>query len=207
MQQLGVGINLSKSVVSNPGTVVEFAKRTSVKGVDVSAISLKMLEAATDFKSKVQVALYLGLKTGLGVITYFKALYALGPSALFENKIPTKAVISAEARILSQLVQSDNSNLISYLASNIDENLFQGDFTQQKDIMYMSPEKANRIVSSFVRGEDVVIQPTLEQSDIFEYLSHDLKLGLCEQVIKAYTDCLDPIWMSFPTATEVLLSP
>lgn len=39
-QNIGVGINLSKSVCSEQLVpVVEYAKRTSVSGVDVSALS------------------------------------------------------------------------------------------------------------------------------------------------------------------------
>lgn len=39
MGELGVEINLSKSVVSPSGSVVEYAKRVSFNGLDVSAIS------------------------------------------------------------------------------------------------------------------------------------------------------------------------
>jgi hypothetical protein len=40
MKELGVEINLSKSLISQNGTL-EFAKRAYVRGVDVSPISLK----------------------------------------------------------------------------------------------------------------------------------------------------------------------
>jgi hypothetical protein len=40
MKELGVEINLSKSLISKNGTL-EFAKRAYVRGVDVSPISLK----------------------------------------------------------------------------------------------------------------------------------------------------------------------
>jgi hypothetical protein len=115
MQQLGVGINLSKSVVSNPGHVVEFAKRTSVKGRDVSAISLKMLMAAKDLKMKAQVALYLGLKVGTGVINYFKNLHAFGPSALYRMKDQTKALANAESRLVFRLLGQGAHNLVALL--------------------------------------------------------------------------------------------
>jgi len=107
MQGLGVEINLSKSVVSNPGSVVEFAKRTSIKGVDVSAISLKMLQAANDLKSKAQVALYLSLKTARQIGNYFKALYSLGPSHLYKMEVMPPSVRKAEASMIMQLLKPD----------------------------------------------------------------------------------------------------
>jgi hypothetical protein len=115
MRELGVEINLSKSVVSNPGHVVEFAKRTSVKGRDVSAISLKMLIAAKDLKMKAQVALYLGLKIGTGVVNYFKNLYALGPSSLYKMKDQTKAIANAESRLVFRLLEKGAGNIVSIL--------------------------------------------------------------------------------------------
>jgi hypothetical protein len=119
MANLGVGINLSKSVVSNPGSVVEFAKRTSIKGIDVSALSLKMLQAALDFKSKTQVALYLGLKTGRQIGNYMKALYALGPSQLYKMKTLPPFLEKAESSIVMQMLKPDWSNLSTLMKATL----------------------------------------------------------------------------------------
>lgn len=43
MDEIGVGINLSKSVLSYKGTGLEFAKRTIIDGIDCSPISLRDL--------------------------------------------------------------------------------------------------------------------------------------------------------------------
>jgi hypothetical protein len=64
MRGLGVEVNESKSVVSPKGTVVEFAKRLSLKGVDVSAISWRMLLSQNHFSGRVATALWM-LRKGL----------------------------------------------------------------------------------------------------------------------------------------------
>lgn len=62
---LGVSINMSKSVVSDNGQVVEFAKRTSLRGIDVSAISWRMLAANDHLLGRVQISMHMLLK-GVG---------------------------------------------------------------------------------------------------------------------------------------------
>lgn len=54
-QQLGVGINLSKSVIAVNRPVLEFAKRTSVNGSDVSALSFKELLSSDNFFGRLAV--------------------------------------------------------------------------------------------------------------------------------------------------------
>lgn len=47
-EHLGISINMSKSIISNR-PVLEFAKRISVNGVDVSALSAKELLGSPNF--------------------------------------------------------------------------------------------------------------------------------------------------------------
>jgi len=47
MQELGVGVNTSKSLLSRQGTALEFAKRTVFNGVDVSPVAWKEFYAST----------------------------------------------------------------------------------------------------------------------------------------------------------------
>jgi hypothetical protein len=54
-KQLGVDINLSKSIISESKPVLEFAKRTSVNGVDVSALSFKELLNSNNFFGRLAV--------------------------------------------------------------------------------------------------------------------------------------------------------
>lgn len=54
-QQIGVGINLSKSIIAESKPVLEFAKRTSLNGIDVSALSFKELLSADNFFGRLAV--------------------------------------------------------------------------------------------------------------------------------------------------------
>jgi hypothetical protein len=88
MAGLGVSINLAKSVISNPGSVVEFAKRTSVNGRDVSAVSAKMLLAASSFKDRAQIAVHLAMKVQGHFNTLIRTTLALSPTAMYTENIP-----------------------------------------------------------------------------------------------------------------------
>jgi len=52
---LGVGINLSKSIIALDRPVLEFAKRTSINGVDVSALPFKELLSSNSFFGRLAV--------------------------------------------------------------------------------------------------------------------------------------------------------
>jgi hypothetical protein len=54
-KELGVDINLSKSVIAESKPVLEFAKRTSVNGSDVSALSFKELLSSNNFFGRLAV--------------------------------------------------------------------------------------------------------------------------------------------------------
>lgn len=54
MEGIGVGITLSKSVVSNNETI-EFAKVTGYNGVDVSAVSWKMFMSQRSMMGRVSI--------------------------------------------------------------------------------------------------------------------------------------------------------
>jgi len=54
-KQLGVGINLSKSIVAENRPVLEFAKRTSINGVDVSALPFKEIISSNNFFGRLAI--------------------------------------------------------------------------------------------------------------------------------------------------------
>jgi len=79
--QLGVSINLSKSVVSKQLVpVVEYAKRTSMAGSDVSALSWKMLASQDNPAGKVNIAMKVFQK---GVFTSLRSAIALATASKF----------------------------------------------------------------------------------------------------------------------------
>jgi hypothetical protein len=203
MASLGLEINLSKSIVSDPGTVVEFAKRTSYKGVDVSAVSLKMILAAKDLKSKVQVAFFLALKTKLGMSTYFKALHAFGLSQLYKDLVPLKALYNANERVVSQLVENDGRNLFNFLACYLDpkdpESFLDGGKLQ------LNPSQASRIVSDMVKGNDVHLAPNNDQYDFFYILARDLKMIIAQKIVKQAKRALIDLENGIPVAMSILL--
>jgi hypothetical protein len=78
MRQLGVGINLSKSVISPTGSTIEFAKKTVNNETDVSGLSWKMVKSLADFASgRLGMAMFLARK---GYGTVHKLLNMLLPS-------------------------------------------------------------------------------------------------------------------------------
>jgi len=54
-EQLGVSINLSKSIIAENKPVLEFAKRTSINAVDVSALPVKELLSSNNFFGRLAV--------------------------------------------------------------------------------------------------------------------------------------------------------
>jgi hypothetical protein len=211
MQGLGVEINLSKSVVSNPGSVVEFAKRTSIKGIDVSAISLKMLQAASDVKSKAQVALYLSLKTARQIGNYFKALYSLGPSQLYKMDAMPSSVRKAEASMIMQLLKPDWSNFPTIFKASIP--VTDGYMDSWEDIitsgkpMGINPHTAHMLVSKLIRGEDVKLRSTTTQQSCYYDLERTLKPLMVEKVLGLLKKVYPRFFYDSEYAAELLLSP
>lgn len=72
MDSLGVGVNTSKSLLSHQGLALEFAKRTIVRGVDVSPVTFKEYFTAT---RNIGAFIQLMKKTS---VSFPRALQALG---------------------------------------------------------------------------------------------------------------------------------
>lgn len=75
MQEIGVGLNLSKSLISVTGRVVEFAKRTLYKGHNISPVPVKELYSSlTSVQTGVQFAIKYKLSPS-AYLTLFGAKY------------------------------------------------------------------------------------------------------------------------------------
>lgn len=205
MTQLGVDINLNKSVVSDPGKVVEFAKRTSVGTQDVSAISLKMIMAAKSFKEYTQVALYLSLKTGLSIMNYYKALSALGPSLLYKmpNDSSSKRYLTLLSRIILQLVKKDGSNLSSIIALFI--NTDNPSVWFNRETLEINPGLAETVVQKLISGKESFLTPSLEQQIYFKDQSIFVRDSLVYGVAKKAPSAISKLDLVKASLGKVLL--
>lgn len=116
MRGLGLEVNLSKSVVSPKGSVVEFAKRLSLKGVDVSPVPWRMLLSQNHFSGRVATALWM-LRKGLDKT---RALISIACSPYGEVKDMSYLSTSALA-LLTSLSGRRGITLESLLMGLIDE--------------------------------------------------------------------------------------
>jgi len=190
MTSLGVDINLNKSVVSDPGKVVEFAKRTGVGDQDVSAISLKMIMAAKSIKEFTQVALYLSLKTGLSVRNYFSALASLGPSMLYKQKVDAKInrrYLNLLSRILLQLVDKKGTNLAAIISLFIDTDNPSVWFN--RETLEINPGLAESLVQKLVSGKESFLIPSMVQQIYFKdqsiFVRDSLVIGITMKAKRA----------------------
>lgn len=84
MSSFGVPINAAKSVVSVGGQeVVEYAKRTSIKGVDISPLSWKMFISQNTFNGRLAIVQHLANKRLAKVNRLFNLILA---SAVWDNR-------------------------------------------------------------------------------------------------------------------------
>lgn len=104
MQGLGVDINLTKSVVDTKGRVTEFAKRTAVKGKDVSAVSWGALRALQDKASRLTYALSLSVRTKSALVSRISVMISanLGMLAHVTNLQRERALSLIMSRVLSE---------------------------------------------------------------------------------------------------------
>jgi hypothetical protein len=86
MQEIGVDINLNKSLISRSGRVMEFAKKTIFNGVDVSAIPVKEIFAGV---KAVSASLELAVKYRLTPALYLR-LFGAGYKVLGSISKPFK---------------------------------------------------------------------------------------------------------------------
>jgi len=82
MGQLNVGVNLSKSLISENLNSFEFAKRTSTNSVDVSGVSWKQLIADDSLLGRANLAIYFAKR---GLITDLKILLRIFSRSANEN--------------------------------------------------------------------------------------------------------------------------
>lgn len=127
MKSLDVGINLSKSLISDHLSAFEFAKRTGVNGVDVSGISLKQLIAENSMLGRVNQVIYFGTR---GLIPSIPVLLKIlgGPSKLSwplieKDKTMLVNPLMAILGYYSRLGRLSLESAVSFITDPQDEDL------------------------------------------------------------------------------------
>jgi hypothetical protein len=183
-KELGVEINLSKSVVALSSPVVEYAKRTSYMGVDVSAISWKQLFSQNSLRGRISI--------GLSLLNRRKAMKPIGLFWLaFRGNPWTKFVTNEyffKLSLLSLIVQMvKRKDLeISYLLVMLLDP--PGGYSLGRIIEYMTPAYLIQTVVFFFKGGRrrdmaVPVLPNKDWSYYWRLLPH-LELELESRVAR-----------------------
>lgn len=115
MTALGVPINESKSVVSRSKPVVEFVKRTSYLGKEVSAIQFNMFMSQDTWRGRISTALGLFLKEKSFLDRPFAVLNTVLSSALWDTR-PSKDSVSLIALMNAYISKTTNmAYLLKYV--------------------------------------------------------------------------------------------
>jgi hypothetical protein len=113
MASLGVGVNTAKSLLSPRGTALEFAKRTIVRGVDVSPVSFKEFYSATRSLGAFQ---QLRKKTNISLAEALQALGAGWQVRSWLNKPLGKLSARVRLIILSANIPMQEEDVAPFFA-------------------------------------------------------------------------------------------
>jgi hypothetical protein len=142
-KELGVEINLSKSIVALSAPVLEFAKRTSLKGVDISALPPKELLSSNSFFGRLALTTRL-LRNGWGKDPI--KILTLGNLSFKTRKLD---LIYPMIGFLVQLYQQRKipfSSVIGLITSESKPLSFFG-----RKIDWMSPRLITQVVRSYLQ--------------------------------------------------------
>jgi len=142
-KEIGVEINLAKSIISLNRPVLEFAKRTSINGIDVSAVSLKELIVSNNFFGR------LALTTRLISRGWGKDMFKLLVIGNKRSKDKTVDRIYPMVGFLTQLFQNGAipfSSVISLITSRDKPLSFFG-----RDIRWMTPGVISRVIKGYFK--------------------------------------------------------
>jgi len=124
MSDLGVGLNMAKSVISPTGSTIEFVKRVSHLGEDVSPISWRMALSLDNFKGRITMALWL-LRKGFPKVLQVMHL-ALVPS---KTTVGTSFLKASTLALLTSLSGRRGISLESLIMGLIDKKKVLGGVT------------------------------------------------------------------------------
>jgi len=111
MKLLDVGVNPSKSLVSEELTGLEYAKRTSIAGIDVSGISWKQLISENTSIGRVNLALH-----------YIKKGFINNPSMLWKAMTDHRYMNYKDMLKVEKLKATFDNNIVGLIGSFISKN-------------------------------------------------------------------------------------
>jgi len=181
MALFGVPINATKSVVSlGTNHVVEYAKRTSILGQDISPLSWKMFLAQDTFNGRLAIVDYLARKGFSKVNKIFNIVLA---SAVWDKR-PLNDSYSMLALITS-LVKSGKIELYDLLRILHENNIL---IKKEKgvDMVDLSPGLASRVLSNFFAGKSIADQVPKETMSFATHVSFiEASLTLCIEGLRS----------------------
>jgi len=186
MSHFGVPINATKSVVSIRGRdVIEFAKRTSIRGVDVSPLSWKMFMSQDTFNGRLAIVQYLAGKGILKVNRIFNLVLA---NTRWDVR-PLQDEYSKLA-LLTSYAKSGRLSIIALLRLISEQGTFRVVKTKSVDFVRLDSAVANRWLELISSGQEVPPSKT-RQSLSFSFDAAFVREALIEE-IKSLVERMGP---------------
>lgn len=161
MKDLGLEINLSKSISSPSKAVFEFAKRTVVQGTNVSGLSIKQLISATSIGSRIANILYfanLGLiRTNTILSTLLGRFY----------KTDVKSVMLPSLALLGTLFKQEKISLKALMTVMVDPRDKAFDFNKSE---FTLPLK------TIITAQKELLKDNTKKLDLFQVSNLEIRL-------------------------------
>lgn len=152
MGRIGVGINLSKSVISPKGSTLEFAKKTIHNSNDVSGLSWRMFKSLAEFsKGRLSIAMYLFYK-GYGSI--HKLLNINLPSGKRIKSLGSDHIRLAMTKVITGLLARHDLTVESVVKMLINPKKPRAlEFIQDPKDALIPLSKVNKLITCSLTGE------------------------------------------------------
>jgi len=144
-KDLGVGINLSKSIISESKPVLEFAKRTSLNGEDVSALSFKELLTGNNFFGRLAITTRL-INNKWG--KYLWKLLLIGNRRTTDKSVDRIYPLVGFATQLFQTGIIPMNDVLSLITDKEKPLSFFG-----RNINWMKPGVISKVISNYIRTQ------------------------------------------------------
>lgn len=161
MSSLDVGINLSKSLISDHLSAFEFAKRTGVNGIDVSGISIKQLIAENSLLGRVNQVIYFGLR---GLVPSIPILLT---------------ILGGSTKLSLPLNEKDKASLINPLMAILGYFARKGDISLESAVSFITDPQDEDL--EFLEKPSLPIVTTLQYAVKLLNSDGSIKISLKDQ--------------------------